>query len=178
MKKILVATFLTLLFCSAEAQTFTTRNGFIGFYSKTDMEDIKAEQNQVYGVIDAAGKRLAFTLLVKGFTFQKKLMQEHFNENYIESDLYPKASFAGTYTGEVKPQATSIVQVRGQLTLHGVTKEIQVPASFHWEGDKLTGKANFKIKPSDFNIKIPSLVREKIAEQIDVTVLMECNATK
>ncbi|HVG16171.1 MAG TPA: YceI family protein [Chitinophagaceae bacterium] len=176
--KILIILLLILCFHIVDAQTFTTRNGYVGFYSKTDMEDIRAEHKQVYGVIDAGSKRVAFTMLVKGFVFRKQLMQEHFNENYIESDTYPKASFTGTYTGEVKEQTLTSVQVRGQMTLHGVTKEIQIPGTLHWEGNKLTGKANFKLDPADFNIKIPALVRDKIAKQIDVTVLMECNATK
>ena len=94
---------LLFLFCVLESnsQTFITRNGYIGFFSKTPLEDIKAENQQVYAVIDAAKKNLAFTCLVKGFLFRKELMQEHFNENYIESDKYPKANFVGSYTGDV-----------------------------------------------------------------------------
>jgi hypothetical protein len=178
MKVLFLITVLTGLSASIAAQTFITRSGFVGFYSKTDMEDIKAEHKQVYGAIDMKGKRLAFTLLVKGFAFRKQLMQEHFNENYIESDAYPKASFTGTYIGEEKEGALANVQVKGLLTLHGVTKEIEVPATLHWEGSKITGRATFKLTPSDFNIKIPALVRDKIAKQIDVTVLMECHASK
>src|ERR1700753_967620 len=97
-----------LLFCLAigirmagYSQQFTTRTGFVGFYSKTALEDIKAENNQVYAIIDAGKKNLAFSLLVKGFQFPKELMQEHFNENYVESDKYPKASFSGAFTGDV-----------------------------------------------------------------------------
>ncbi len=126
---------------------------------------------------DAAKKDIAFTCLVKGFLFRKELMQEHFNENYIESDKYPKASFTGNYTGDVNmsKDGTYPVQVKGQLTLHGVTKNIETPATLAVKGNTLTGASDFKITPADFDIKIPSLVREKIAKQMDVHVLAECN---
>src|ERR1700753_2373076 len=102
MNKLIVVASLLLISCtSAYSQLYSTRTGFIGFYSKTALEDIKAENNQVFAVIDAGKKNLAFAVLLKGFVFTKELMQEHFNENYVESDKYPKASFNGAYTGDV-----------------------------------------------------------------------------
>ena len=180
MKKIILLFFLLINGWVLQAQIYATRNGFIGFYSKTPLENIKAESKQVYAVIDAGKKTLAFNLLVKGFSFSKKLMQDHFNEEYIESDKYPKAGFNGNYTGDVDLAKNGVykVEAQGQLTLHGVTKSITVPAVIEVKDGKLIGKANFKLTPSDFNIKIPSLVREKIAGQIDVTVLADCNPTK
>lgn len=88
---------LTLCFQS-NAQKYLSRNGFVGFYSKTSLEDIIAENNQAFAVIDTATHQIAFALLVKGFIFRKELMQEHFNENYAESDKYPKTEFNGAYT--------------------------------------------------------------------------------
>ena len=175
MRKIFLLAILIFSITTVIAQTYTTRNGFIGFYSKTDLEDIKAEHKQVYGVIDATAKKLAFTLLVKGFTFRKQLMQEHFNENYMESDKFPKASFSGSYAGDVAPGINK-VQVKGILTLHGISKEIEVPATLELINNKLAGKSSFKINPADYNIKIPSLVRDKIARLIDVTLLIDANA--
>jgi len=91
MKKLIVFLCLAMIGHSAAySQFYTTRTGFIGFYSKTPLEDIKAENNQVYAVIDAGKKNIAFSLLVKGFVFAKELMQVHFNENYVESDKYPR----------------------------------------------------------------------------------------
>jgi YceI-like domain len=175
--KTLISLLLLTCFFKGYSQTFITRNGYIGFFSKTPLEDIKAENRQVYAVIDADKKNLAFTLLVKGFLFQKELMQEHFNENYIESDKYPKANFIGNYTGDVNvsKDGSYPVQIKGQLTLHGVTQTIDVPATIEVQGSKLTGKSNFKLTPADFDIKIPALVKEKIAKQMDVHVLVECN---
>jgi hypothetical protein len=177
---ILLAVALLLRGVKAQAQTYMTRNGFIGFYSKTPLEDIRAQNNQVYAVIDAGKKNLAFNLLVKGFLFRKELMQTHFNENYVESDKYPKSNFVGAYDGDLNPDkdGTYHVQVKGQLTLHGITQAIEVPATIEVQNGKLIGKSNFQLKPEDFNIRIPSLVREKIAQLIDVRVSVECNAIK
>src|ERR1700742_4035726 len=116
---------------TAYSQLYSTRNGFVGFYSKTALEDIKAENNQVFAIIDAGKKNLAFSLLLKGFTFPKELMQEHFNENYVESDKYPKASFVGAYTGDVDLSKDGVykVIVKGSLTLHNTMKAIETPAT-------------------------------------------------
>jgi polyisoprenoid-binding protein YceI len=177
MNKLLLLLLLVGSLPKADAQIFLTRDGYIGFFSKTPLENVRAENRQVYAVIDAGNKKLAFTALVKGFLFQKELMQEHFNENYAESDKYPKTNFSGTYTGNVDltKNGTYDVQVQGQLTFHGVTQTINVPATLEVQAGKLTGKSDFKLKPSDYDIKIPSIVREKIAPLIDVHVLVECN---
>ena len=129
---------ISMLFCLAAArpaiaysQLYTTRTGFIGFYSRTPLEDIRGENNQVYAVIDAGKKNLAFAALLKGFIFPKELMQEHFNENYVESDKYPKVTFTGIFTGDVSPAANGVykILVKGNLTLHNVTRAISVPGS-------------------------------------------------
>ncbi len=90
-------------------------------------------------------------------------MQQHFNENYIESDKYPKANFLGSYTGNVSmgKDGTYPVKIKGQLTLHGVTQTIDVPGIIEVKGDKVIGTSDFKLTPGDFNIKIPALVKEK-----------------
>jgi YceI-like domain len=162
------------------AQQYMTRNGFIGFYSQTPLEDIKAENNQVYAIIDAGKKNLAFTLLLKGFIFRKELMQEHFNENYVESDKYPKASFSGAYSGDVLLNKDGVykIVVKGNLTLHNVSKNLEIPATLEVNQGKILGRSSFTLKPEDFNIIIPSLVRDKIAKEITVQVQIDCNIIK
>lgn len=168
---------LLVLACSAGfSQVYITRTAYAGFFSKTPAEDIKAINNQVYAAIDAGGKKLAFMLLLKSFTFTKELMQEHFNENYVESDKYPKASFTGTYTGDVNLAQDGVynVTVTGDLTLHNTTKTITTPATLEVKGSHVIGAAQFKVQPEDFNIAIPSLVREKIAKDITITINADC----
>lgn len=163
----------------AHAQTYLSRNGVISFYSKTSLEDIKAENKQVYAAIDLTKKSMAFTLLMRNFLFEKQLMQDHFNENYVESDRYPRAQFSGTFTGDVpaKPGVYK-VQVSGQLTLHGVTKPLTLAATLEVQSDKLIGKADCAIDPNDYNIKIPALVKDKIASHINVQINAACLPVK
>lgn len=164
----------------AYAQLYSTRSGFIGFYSKTPLEDVRGENNQVYAVIDAGKKNLAFAALLKGFIFLKELMQEHFNENYVESDKYPKATFAGAFTGDVPLDKDGIYKiiVKGGLTLHNVTRTIETPATLEVKAGHLLGVAEFKVKPEDFNIGIPSIVRDKIDKEITVKVNIDCTSNK
>ena len=164
----------------AYGQLYSTRSGFIGFYSKTPLEDVRGENDQVYAVIDAGKKNLACAALLKGFIFPKELMQEHFNENYVESDKYPKATFSGAYTGDVPLDKDGIykVTVNGRLTLHNVTRTIETAATLEVRAGHLLGVAEFKLKPEDFNIGIPSIVRDKIDKEIMVKVNIDCTTNK
>jgi hypothetical protein len=156
--------------CSA--QGLVTKNGFIGFYSKTALEDIQAENHQAYAALDPDTRHLAFAVLLKGFIFPKELMQEHFNENYVESDKYPKATFSGTCSGDMDLSREGIydVVIKGDLTLHGVTKSIEVTAQIEVKKGEILATSIFKINPEDFQISIPGIVRDKIASQISVKV--------
>jgi len=104
-------------------------------------------------------------------------MQTHFNSNYIESDKYPKANFTGTYTGDVDMQngAVSNVQVKGLFTLHGVSKQIELPATLQLLNGVLIGHAVFKARPEDYDIKIPLLVKDNISKEVEVDVKVNCN---
>jgi polyisoprenoid-binding protein YceI len=166
--------FLVIAFSSFQgvAQNFITKTGFIGFYSKTSLEDIQGENNQVYAVLDPASHHLAFAVLLKGFIFPKELMQEHFNENYVESDKFPKATFSGTCSGDMDLSKDGVYQVvvKGDLNLHGVTRALETTGQLEVKNGKITGSSAFKIKPEDYQIMIPGIVREKIAKDIDVKV--------
>ena len=153
-------------------QNYMTKTGFIGFYSKTPFEDIQGENNQVYAVLDPASRHMAFAVLLKGFLFPKELMQVHFNENYVESDKYPKATFSGTCSGDMDLSKDGIYQVvvKGDLSLHGVTRSLETTGQFEVKNGMVTGSSAFKIKPEDYQITIPSVVRDKIAKEIDVKV--------
>ena len=172
--------FVLFLLLSANVRTslgqvYMTRSGYASFFSSTPLEDIKAENKQLLAIVDLDKKQLAFTLLMRGFTFKKALMQSHFNENYVESDKYPKASFTGSFTGDPSPSpAKGNIKVMGNLTLHGVTKYIDVPATLLLQQNRLTGEASFNLNPKDFNIEIPGLVRKNIAEEILLTIKIDC----
>lgn len=178
MKKTIIILLLCFsFFINSYAQLYITRTGFVSFYSKTTLEDIHAQNQQLLAVINIEKKELAFMVLLKGFEFKKELMQTHFNENYVESDKYPKASFNGTYTGEVdmKNGAVSRIKAKGMFMLHGITKQIEIPATLQFSSGILTGNTVFNINPEDYNITIPLLVRNKIAKEVEVEVKVNCN---
>lgn len=152
-----------------------TRNATISFHSHTFLEDVDAVNNHALAVIDVNKKNIAFSSLMRNYVFRKKLMQEHFNENYIESDKYPKSTFSGTYSEDVPmdKDGTYPVNVKGKISLHGITKEVQVPATLTIKGETITGNATFKLNPSDFNISIPFIVRDKIEKENTVKVNAE-----
>ena len=167
--------FLLCISSTGLCQSYMTKNGFIGFYSKTPLEDIRAENNQVYAVLDATSHRLAFAVLLKGFLFTKELMQTHFNENYVESDKYPKATFSGSCSGDMDLTKDGVYQVviKGDLSLHGVTKPIETTAQLDVKNNHIKANSTFKLKPEDFNITIPAIVREKIASEMNVKVQID-----
>jgi polyisoprenoid-binding protein YceI len=175
MKKIFLIGFALSLYISGYSQLYMTRTGYIGFLSTATLEDIKADNNQVYAVIDAGKKEMAFTLLMKSFLFAKELQQEHFNENYVESDKYPKANFTGSYTGNVDLSKDGLypVTVKGNLTIHGVTKPIETPATMEVRSSHLLGQCIFTISLEDYNISIPAVVKDKIAKQVTITVKID-----
>lgn len=177
MKKI--AALLLICMCSislVHAQKYLTRNGSIRFFSEAPMENIEAFNNQVSGIIDLETGGMAFTVLMKAFTFEKALMQEHFNEKYVESHSYPKATFKGTIKDfdslEIGAEQT-VVTVSGKLTIHGVTKDISAPATLMQDTNgNIEGTSVFYIDIQDYDIKVPSAVRKNIADNIEIKVNM------
>lgn len=161
-----------------QAQVYVTRTGSVSFFSETPLEDIKAENNQVYAAVDLSKKTIAFSMLLKSFLFRKALMQEHFNENYVESDKFPKSTFNGMFTGDVVPGKINTIRVEGVLLLHGVEKKVTTPATIELKEDNLTGFARLQLVPEDFKIIIPGIVRDKIARQMDVQVAIDCKTVK
>ncbi len=175
MKQFLVAAFAMVVLSQAGlAQKYYTKNGTISFFSSTSMEDIKADNNQVMSVLNAQTGELQFSVIVKSFHFKKALMEEHFNENYMESDKFPKSSFKGTVADISKVNFTKDgsypVTVSGDLTIHGVTKNVTTPGTISVEGGKIKGKAVFKVALADYNITVPKLVEKNLSKTIEITV--------
>lgn len=170
--KVLPILFFVLCFVqNAVAQDkFLTKEGYVSFFSHSIVEDIKADNNQVVGIIDTTTHKVAIQLLMRSFMFEKALMQEHFNENYVESYKYPKATFTGQIMNfdDLNAQ-NSETEIVGELTLHGETKEISTKVNVTIEEDEIILEGDFKVEVADFNIKIPAIVRNNIAKTIKVS---------
>ncbi|MBN8652932.1 MAG: YceI family protein [Cytophagales bacterium] len=175
MKQVLVSVLLYAISVSSFAQpVFMTRNGKISFFSKTPIENIEATNNEVTSLLDIEKGELVFAVLVKSFRFDKALMEEHFNENYLESTKYPKATFNGKILNlskvNFKVSGTYEIEVGGDLTIHGVKQYQTATGTIIVSPDKLEASSKFVIKLSDHKIEIPALVAEKISKTVEINV--------
>ncbi len=149
---------------------FLTKEGFVSFFSHSIVEDIKADNNQVLSIIDTTTGKIAIQLLMRSFMFEKALMQEHFNENYVESHKYPKATFSGEITNlDEIDDTNTVTEIVGTLTVHGEKKEISTMVDIRMMDDEIVLKGDFKVDVADFKIKIPSIVANNIAKTIKVS---------
>jgi len=181
---ILLAGFLLVLASPGRARAqgkFMTRAGHISFFSASIMEDIEARNDKVAAVFDLGNGQIAFSVPIHEFQFKRTLMQEHFNENYMESDKFPKATFTGQVTNAAQvlkqlPSGTQTVEAEGNLTIHGVTHKALVTGTLQLRDGQLVVFAYFNVAPADFSIDIPMLVREHIAKSVSVRINLTCDA--
>ena len=175
--------FLTLIFAvlftslgTADAQKYFTRNGKISFHSDAPLEKIEAVNSSATSVLDTESGKMEFAVLIKGFQFEKALMQEHFNENYMESSKYPKAVFKGQIDNldDVKfsTPGTYPVKISGDLTIHGVTQSREMEGTLSVKDSGIVGTSIFEVTVADHNIKIPAVVKDNIAKVVEVNVEM------
>ncbi len=174
MKKITV---ITLIICAAffaDAQKYFTKDGSIKFFSDAKMEKIQATNNKATCVMDAATGAIEWSVLQMGFVFENAFMQEHFNETYMESAKFPKATFKGNVENmqsiDFHKDGSYKTKVAGELTMHGVTKKIVVDAVFNVKSGIVASESKFYVKPADYGIVISGDKAENIAGDIEVTV--------
>ena len=166
----IISIFLFLICFSANAQQYLAKDGTITFFSNAPVEDISAINNKVSAVYDAKTKALVFQLNITDFIFPKSLMQEHFNENYMESDIFPTS----TFVGKVVSHKNSVVNVEGKLTIHGEANAISVVGNLQVNDNIASISAvKFSVKLKDYKIKIPRIVMYNIAEEIEIKVNIE-----
>jgi hypothetical protein len=163
--------FLVVCAYPASAQKFTAEKGELVFFSDGAIEDIEAKNSMVGSLFSTTSGELVFIAKVKDFIFPKTLMREHFNEKYMETEKFPKSTFQGKLTG-FNPGASGEQRVRavGKINIHGITRDIDVPGTIEFSGGKARMKAKFIVKLADYNIKIPTLIWQNIAEEVEVRV--------
>lgn len=167
----LITLILIFFVTNLYSQRFITKEAEISFFSEAPIEDISAKNNKVSAVYDDETKQLVFQLNISDFIFPKPLMQEHFNENYLESDKFPKASFSG-----IVGQLNESTIATGTLKIHGESNEVEVKGILVKSNDSVMIDASFRIQLKDFNIKIPKIVMYNIAEEIEVTIIAKLKA--
>jgi hypothetical protein len=171
-----IVALLFVFACSAVAaqEKFYTKTGKISFFSSATMENIEAHNKSAIVLLNTKTGDLQYSVLMKGFEFRKALMQEHFNKNYIESDKFPRAEFKGQVTNNASVNYTTNgtynVSVKGKLTIHGVSKDVDVPGTLTVKDGKVLANAVFNVLVADYNITIPRIYRDNIAKSIKITV--------
>ena len=169
---------ITIIICllfssiSLSAQDlYKATDGEISFFSEAPVENISAINKDVKALINAKNAEVAFIVTNVGFKFEKPLMEEHFNENYMDSDQYPKATFKGKIENFDFSKITEGISkhvVKGQLMIHGVVKEVSIVVMMSKSDGKLVLASQFSVDPNDYKIDIPSIVKEKIADKIEI----------
>jgi polyisoprenoid-binding protein YceI len=164
--------FLSLVLFSNAQSLFEMNGGVIKFESEALLENITATSNQTKGVVNIAQNTFAFSVEINSFKgFNSDLQKEHFNENYLESDIYTKSTFTGKLIDKFDPtKATQTIRSKGQLEIHGVKQERIISVTLVKSGNNYTLSADFNVLLADFGISVPRIVNQKIAEIIFVTI--------
>jgi polyisoprenoid-binding protein YceI len=152
------------------AQKFVAEKSYVSFFSHATIEDITAKNTKASSIFNSVTGEIVYAIPIKEFQFVKSLMQQHFNEKYMETEKFPKSTFQGKIIGFQKIEGIQEVRAQGKLTIHGVTKEIDEPGTIEMKGGKLEMKSKFIVKLEDYNITRPQLLWQNIAEQVDVTL--------
>jgi hypothetical protein len=170
MLRLSIFLFCGLLTASTFGQKYTTEKSVVSFFSDAAIEDITATNKKVSGLYNPTTGDIVFSIPIAEFQFAKSLMQEHFNEKYMESDKYPKATFQGKVSGvDINNKDTQQAKATGKLTIHGVTNDVDIPGTLERQDNKLVMKTKFIVKLADYKIAIPQLLWQNIAEQVEVT---------
>lgn len=171
--KVIFILYICLTSLSSKAQEiFISKNASVSFFSSTIVENIEGKSNVANAVIDISSRNILFKVANTSFQFKKKLMQEHFNENYIESDKYPFSSFRGKIKEDIdlRKDGKYTVTIEGNLDIHGVVKPYQTTALLIVSNGTIAASTVFKVKISDHHIEVPTIVFKNIAEFVEVRI--------
>ncbi|WP_298758446.1 YceI family protein [uncultured Psychroserpens sp.] len=176
MKKIIYLVAFVCINMTAQNK-FITKTGVINFEASVpSFEEVAAKNNSVTAIINTENGEFAALALVKGFRFKNALMEEHFNENYAESDQFPKATFKGKIDNFDLKKDTSTYNIEGSLAFHGKTKVLKdLAVTINIKENTIIMSGKFVTKASDFDIDIPKIVSNKIAEDVMVSFEFELN---
>lgn len=172
MKKVFLVTAAIVVANMTQAQIYMGKTCITHFFSKTSMKDIEASSNTAKPVLDAASGSFQMRIQNTSFKFESSFMQEHFNENYMESEKFPFSTFKGKINEKIDYNKDGEYKVTctGTMEMHGTPQQVTMPGTLTVKGKEVTIISKFKIKPADYKIKVPSLYVKEIAEEIDVDI--------
>lgn len=176
MKNWIVTIVLLATALGSYGQKYFTKNGEIRFdaTAPSSPEKIEAVNRSGTCVVDIQSGNMQFAVLIKGFSFERALMEEHFNENYMESGKYQKSEFKGDLKDigkmDINKEGTYTLKVKGVLTLHGVSRDVETEARLQVTGGKIKASAAFTVALADYNISIPGLVADKVGKTAKISV--------
>lgn len=166
-----IAALILMLPLLASGQRMVISSGTISFFSEAPLENIKAGNTRVTSIFEPTSGKIAFAIPMREFQFDKSLMQQHFNDKYLESDKYPNSVFSGMVQGYSQDDKTSqTVKALGELTIHGVKRRVEIPGTIEQSADELHMKSKFVVHIADYDITIPQLLWQNIAEDVEVEV--------
>lgn len=167
---------ITLASLAGDAQKYYTKNGQVNFdaTSASSPEKVEAINRSASCVLDSKSGNMQFAVLMKGFAFERALMEEHFNENYVESGKYPKGEFKGEIKNidkvDFSKDGNYQVKVKGKLTMHGESKDLETDASIIIKDGKIRSTAQFMVLLADYKISIPGLVADKVSKTVKISI--------
>ncbi len=175
---LLLSLILYLAGSESTAQKYMTRNGYVHFKSNAKVDDdVEAVNRSMACALDLQTGEIVFTVLIKNFTFRKALMQEHFNENYMESDRFPRATYRGIIADhsriDFSKNGKHKVKLAGTLTIRDIPKSREDDAELEIRDGVIIITSSFGVACADHDIKIPKLVEDKVAKVIDVDFQVE-----
>jgi hypothetical protein len=174
MKTTIVITAIILQGLTLQAQKYFTRDGDIQFLSSAPMEEITATNSKATSVLDVETGAVEWAVLISAFKFKKALMEEHFNENYMESTKFPKSMFKGTIADiasiDLSTDGTYTTTVDGELEIRGIKKSVSSKITFTVTDGQVNGTCQFAVLVADFDIAIPNLVKDNIAKEVEISV--------
>ena len=168
-KSLLLVVLVSACMNTLSAQKVIARQGQVAFFSYTPVENIKAANNQVLSIIDLDNNNIAVSMLMNAFIFEKAMMREHFNESYVESDIFPKATFEGTILG-YEPMGDDIQtrMIDGVFTMHGKSKNLEIKTKIQKVDNTFVLTGDFMVTVADYSINIPPLLAGNIADNVTV----------
>ena len=167
-----ISIFIQLGGISFAQEKWIEKDGFVSFFSSAPLEDIKAESNSVVSILDLEKNNAQVLMKISSFDFPKKLMQEHFNENYMESHKFPTSKLTAELPEDFINELSETKKefdIQAKLLIHGVEKDYNIKAFFSKTEDQIRAESKFKVRVADHQIKIPKIVFKKIAEVVEVT---------